>query len=133
MTHNVQEPYVKKLKGILMWNFWMLEHVGIISSYSYSSFLMESQVFVYLHRYRRLRSCVFYIPHTQTQTESKIKEKGKEEEKSIFQFYAFFTFLLFTYLATFGAPFYINPIPSSFREFQDMQSSPLVSRVCTSL
>ena len=22
---------IKKLKGILMWNFWMLEHVGIIS------------------------------------------------------------------------------------------------------
>ena len=25
------EAYVKKLKGILTWNFWMLEHVGIIS------------------------------------------------------------------------------------------------------
>ena len=29
--HGVK-AYIKKLKGILMWNFWMLEHVGIISS-----------------------------------------------------------------------------------------------------
>ena len=35
--------YVKKLKGILNWIFWMLEHVGIISSSAYSSFLMALQ------------------------------------------------------------------------------------------
>ena len=28
--------YVEKLQGILMWNFWMLEVVGIISSNAYS-------------------------------------------------------------------------------------------------
>ena len=28
--HGVK-AYIKKLKGILMWNFWMLVHVGIIS------------------------------------------------------------------------------------------------------
>ena len=34
------EAYIKKLKGILMWNIWMLEHVGIISTNVYSGFLM---------------------------------------------------------------------------------------------
>ena len=34
---------MNKLKGILMWNFWMLEHVGIISSNAYSGFLMALQ------------------------------------------------------------------------------------------
>ena len=37
--HGVK-AYIKKLKGILMWNFWILEHVGIISSNAYSGFLM---------------------------------------------------------------------------------------------
>ena len=32
------KAHVKKLKGILMWNFWILEEVGIISSSVYSSF-----------------------------------------------------------------------------------------------
>ena len=36
--HGVK-AYIKKLKGILMWNFLMLEHVGIISSNAYSRFL----------------------------------------------------------------------------------------------
>ena len=35
---NGVKAYVKKLKGILMWNFLMLEHVGIISSNAYSGF-----------------------------------------------------------------------------------------------
>ena len=35
------EAYVKKLKGILMWNFWILEEVGIISSSVYLGFLMD--------------------------------------------------------------------------------------------
>ena len=40
--HGVK-AYMKKLKGILMWNFWMLKHVGIISSNAYSGFLMALQ------------------------------------------------------------------------------------------
>ena len=40
--HGVK-AYIKKLKGILMWNFWMLEHVEIISSNAYSGFLMALQ------------------------------------------------------------------------------------------
>ena len=32
--------FMKKLKGIPMWNFWMLEHVGIISSNVYLSLIM---------------------------------------------------------------------------------------------
>ena len=40
--HGVK-AYIKKLKGILMWNFWILEHVGIISSNAYSSFLIALQ------------------------------------------------------------------------------------------
>ena len=32
--HGVK-AYIKKLKGILMRNFWILEHVGIISSNAY--------------------------------------------------------------------------------------------------
>ena len=39
------KAHMKKLKGILMWNFWMLEHVGIISSNAYSGFLMALQDF----------------------------------------------------------------------------------------
>ena len=37
--HGVK-AYIKKLKGTLMWNFGMLEHVGIISSNVYSGFLI---------------------------------------------------------------------------------------------
>ena len=40
--HGVK-AYIKKLKGILMWNFLMLEHVGIISSNAYLGFLMALQ------------------------------------------------------------------------------------------
>ena len=42
---------IKKLKGILMWNFWMLEHVGIISSNAYSCFLMALHDVPLLHRH----------------------------------------------------------------------------------
>ena len=34
------KPYVKELKGILMWNFWMSYHVGISSSNAYLGFSM---------------------------------------------------------------------------------------------
>ena len=37
--HGVK-AYMKKLKGILMWNFWMLEHVGIISGGAYADFIL---------------------------------------------------------------------------------------------
>ena len=39
-NRNGVKAYIKKLKGILMWKFWMLQHVGIISSNAYSCFLM---------------------------------------------------------------------------------------------
>ena len=37
--HGVK-AYMKTLKDILMWNFWILEHVGIIFSNAYSGFLV---------------------------------------------------------------------------------------------
>ena len=37
--HGVK-AYMKMLKYILMWNFWILEHVGIIFSNAYSGFLV---------------------------------------------------------------------------------------------
>ena len=37
------KAYMKKFNSILMWNFWMLEYVGIISSNAYSGFLMALQ------------------------------------------------------------------------------------------
>ena len=40
--HGVK-TYVKKLKEILIWNFWMLEHVGIVSSNANLGFLMALQ------------------------------------------------------------------------------------------
>ena len=39
------KAYINKLKGILMWKFWMLEHVRIISSNAYSGFLKALQDF----------------------------------------------------------------------------------------
>ena len=40
--HGVK-TYIKKLKGILMWSFFMLTHVRIISSNAYSGFLVALQ------------------------------------------------------------------------------------------
>ena len=37
IRHGVN-AYIKKPKGILMWKFWMLEHVGIISLNAFSVF-----------------------------------------------------------------------------------------------
>ena len=34
---------MNKLKRILTWSFWMLKHVGIISSNAYSGFLVALQ------------------------------------------------------------------------------------------
>ena len=42
MRHGVK-TYMNHLKSILMWNIWILEYVGIISSSAYSSFLMALQ------------------------------------------------------------------------------------------
>ena len=39
------KAYMKKFNSILMWSFWMLEHVGIISLNAYSGFLMALQDF----------------------------------------------------------------------------------------
>ena len=41
-VHGVQ-VHIRKLKGILLWQFWVLQHVGIVSSSSYSSLLMVVQ------------------------------------------------------------------------------------------
>ena len=40
--HRVK-AYMKKLKGNTMWNSWVLEHVGVISSNPYLGFLMALQ------------------------------------------------------------------------------------------
>ena len=40
--HEVK-AYVKKLKGIPMWTFWILERAGIISSRAYLGLLMALQ------------------------------------------------------------------------------------------
>ena len=32
--------YIKQLKGILMWQMWMLAHVGVVSLCEYSTFMM---------------------------------------------------------------------------------------------
>ena len=40
--HGVK-TYMKKLKGILVWSLWILEHVGIVFSNACSSFLMALQ------------------------------------------------------------------------------------------
>ena len=66
--HGVK-AYIKNLKGILMWNFWMLEHLGIISSNAYSGFLVALQNVPLptqaYDRQRRLRSVVTkWILHT---------------------------------------------------------------------
>ena len=37
------EAYMKNLKNNLMWNFWILEHMGIISLSAYLSFLLASE------------------------------------------------------------------------------------------
>ena len=37
--HGVNE-YVRKLKCVLLWHFWVLAHVGIVSSSAYSNLLM---------------------------------------------------------------------------------------------
>ena len=35
-----ESKYIRKLKGILMWHFQVLDHAWIVSSTPYSSFLM---------------------------------------------------------------------------------------------